>query len=60
MKIPEYKKVSKFISNCYEFAESLNGGKFWHLNGKLHRKNGPAIEHRDGTKEWWLNGLQIF
>jgi hypothetical protein len=22
----------------------------------LHRLDGPAIEHSDGTKEWWKNG----
>lgn len=28
----------------------------WYLNGKLHREDGPAIEHTDGDKEWWLDG----
>ena len=26
------------------------------LNGKLHSTTGPAVCHKDGTKEWWLNG----
>jgi hypothetical protein len=25
------------------------------LNGKRHRKDGPAIERADGTKEWYLH-----
>jgi hypothetical protein len=25
------------------------------LNGNHHRTDGPAIEHADGDKEWWLN-----
>lgn len=31
------------------------GIKFWYLNGKLHRLDGPAIEIADGTKQWYLN-----
>lgn len=27
-------------------------------DGKLHRLNGPAVEHPDGAKEWWLNGVR--
>ncbi len=26
--------------------------------GQLHRTDGPAIEHSDGTKEWFINGLR--
>ena len=33
-----------------------NGNKYWYLNGKLHREDGPAIEYADGTKHWFLNG----
>jgi len=25
-------------------------------DGKLHRLDGPAIEWKNGTKEWWVNG----
>jgi len=32
------------------------GNKFWYLNGKLHREDGPAIEWADGNKRWYLNG----
>jgi hypothetical protein len=32
------------------------GDKFWYLNGKRHREDGPAIEYAGGHKEWWLNG----
>lgn len=32
------------------------GDKFWYLNGKLHRENGPAIERANGYEEWYLNG----
>jgi antitoxin component YwqK of YwqJK toxin-antitoxin module len=33
-----------------------NGTKYWYLNGKLHREDGPAAEWSDGTKWWYLNG----
>ena len=32
-----------------------NGTKRWYLNDKLHREDGPAVEHTDGGKEWWLH-----
>lgn len=32
------------------------GNKYWYLNGKLHRKDGPAIERVDGDKYWYING----
>jgi len=33
-----------------------NGDKFWYLNGKLHREDGPAVECANGDKFWYLNG----
>jgi hypothetical protein len=27
----------------------------WYLNGKVHREDGPVIEH--GDKEWCLNWI---
>ena len=33
-----------------------NGTKYWYLNGKLHREDGPACEWADGHKSWYLNG----
>jgi hypothetical protein len=33
-----------------------NGSKYWFLNGKLHREEGPAIEWANGSKAWHLNG----
>ena len=32
------------------------GSKFWYLNGKRHREDGPACEYNNGDKEWFLNG----
>lgn len=39
-----------------EFCLYFSGNKYWFLNGKQHRVNGPAIEYSDGHKEWLLNG----
>jgi len=33
-----------------------DGSKYWFLNGKYHREDGPAIEYSDGSKAWYLNG----
>ena len=32
-----------------------NGTKYWYLNGKLHREDGPAYESANGNKFWYLN-----
>jgi len=32
-----------------------NGDKFWCLDGKLHRVDGPACEDANGTKLWYLD-----
>ena len=32
------------------------GTKLWHLNDKLHREDGPALEYPSGSKYWYLNG----
>ena len=38
------------------FCVDQCGTKWWFLNGKLHRVDGPAIEYANGTKWWYLNG----
>jgi NTP pyrophosphatase (non-canonical NTP hydrolase) len=39
----------------YTVKEYPNGDKFWYLNDKRHREDGPAAEYADGHKSWWLN-----
>jgi hypothetical protein len=34
---------------------SAVGTKYYYLNDKLHREDGPAVECADGTKHWFLN-----
>ena len=31
------------------------GNKFWYLNGKRHRLDGPAVEYVGGGKQWWIH-----
>ena len=33
-----------------------NGDRFWYLNGKFHREDGPAFEYANGDKIWYFNG----
>ena len=44
------------MTTTYTVKVSDNGDKFWCLDGKLHRIDGPAIEYADGSKEWCLDG----
>jgi len=32
------------------------GDKYWYIDGKRHREDGPAVEYADGGKLWYLNG----
>lgn len=43
----------------YTVEVHANGNKIWHLNGKIHREDGPAVECTDGTKRWYLNGKRM-
>ena len=40
----------------YTVKVYANGSKYWYLNGKLHREDGPAIFQANGSKQWYLNG----
>ena len=43
----EYTKVDKLGSKSY-FKDPVKT--------ILHRRDGPAIEHYEGSKQWWVNG----
>jgi hypothetical protein len=40
----------------YARFHAFEGVHEWHLNGKLHRTDGPAIVRRDGSTEYWVDG----
>ena len=49
----------EFIKENPEFTGCVidkNGNKYWFLNGKEHRTDGPACEWANGNKYWYLNG----
>ena len=33
-----------------------DGTKYWRLNGRRHRVDGPAVEWSNGDKHWYING----
>ena len=36
------------------------GDQLWtETNGTLHRTDGPAVIHADGTEEWWRYGVRV-
>jgi len=47
-----------YILKGYEIQEYPHV-RYWYLNGKLHREDGPAVEYADGRREWWVNGKYI-
>ena len=42
--------------NKYTVKVDNYGNQFWYQNGQLHRLDGPAISHSNGTKKWMQNG----
>jgi len=36
-----------------------NGSQEWYINDKRHRTDGPAKIGSDGSKFYWLNGVQL-
>ena len=40
----------------YQSGIDADGNKYWYLNGKRHRTDGPAVVYAGGTTEWFLNG----
>ena len=47
--------MKEYKDGKYDIKENFKGDKFWHLNGVLHREDGPACEYSSGDKYWYLN-----
>jgi hypothetical protein len=47
--------ISEVPKDFTGIAHHPCGGKSYHLNGKIHREDGPAVEDADGQKQWLLN-----
>jgi len=54
MFLKKYKITENNIT--YDIREYQGDTKYWYLNYKYHRENGPAIEYSDGSKYWYING----
>jgi hypothetical protein len=39
----------------YEVRVYEDGDKYWFLNDKRHREDGPAVEYSDGCASWYIN-----
>jgi hypothetical protein len=46
------------IDGKARYFETVNA-KIWYKNSRLHREDGPAIEHYNGIKEYWVDGKLI-
>lgn len=44
------------MDQTYTTTEDNGTTKKWWLRDQLHREDGPAIEHADGSKYWYQNG----
>jgi hypothetical protein len=40
----------------YKVIVTEKSTKWFNLEGKLHRENGPAVEYRNGYKAYYING----
>jgi hypothetical protein len=47
------------MSDCNKYNVYFDGDGYWewNLNGKQHREDGPAVEHVNGYKSWYLEGV---
>jgi hypothetical protein len=43
------------MNNELSFIDQ-SGNKYWYLDGKRHRVDGPAVIYSVGDKYWYLNG----
>jgi hypothetical protein len=42
-----------------ECTTDADGTKYWYLDGKLHREDGPAYVGCNGSKHWFLDGKEV-
>lgn len=65
MKLEGFEKVILHDGSVWYLKDGLElhchpgGNKFWWLNDKRHREDGPAIEYSNGEVEYWINDFQV-
>ncbi len=42
--------------NIVSKIELIDKTEYRNKLGELHREDGPAVEHHNGGREWWING----
>jgi hypothetical protein len=50
-------RVEWYLNGYLHYVEWHNGTKTYHLDGKMHREDGPAYDGIGGEKKWYKNGL---
>lgn len=58
--INKFKSYDDMPRNFTGTVEWPDGRITHHKDGKLHNSNGPAIERKDGTKDWFLDGKYVW
>ena len=57
-----YDHVFHFVSieqvNGVNIGTTGENTKVYYIDNYYHREDGPAIEHADGSCEYWLNGVK--
>ena len=43
----------------YTVKVYADGSRYWYMNGKFHREDGPAFEYANGDKIWYINGKHL-
>ena len=52
------KDIDTWPDNFNGIVECVNYSKHWVFEGKYHRLDGPAFEHFNGEKHWFIFGIQ--
>ena len=58
-----YKDIGETILHREDgpaYEASSSSYQEWWLNNKIHRIDGPAVEHAIGNNRWFVNGIFMF
>ncbi len=54
MEVLKLNSSAEIPKNYTGVIEFYNGTKAWYKESKLHREDGPAVEHSDGDRYWYI------
>jgi hypothetical protein len=49
--------VENYKPNLNGELDTFNARLWTNSKGEYHREDGPAVEHSDGRKFWYINGI---